>query len=75
MSNKSITENLLLIMDVQKTLPTTIEAHEANLIQTKNEIQKFIKVSEGLIYDQIGLDAFLGLIPVAGGMYTGIMGI
>ncbi|MEA5596724.1 DUF4112 domain-containing protein [Rivularia sp. UHCC 0363] len=62
-------------MDIKKSLPVKIEAHEASLIQTKNEIQKFIKVSEGLIYDQVGLDACLGLIPVAGGMYTGIMGI
>ena len=62
-------------MDMQQSLPIKIEAHEANLIQTKNEVQKFIKVSEGLIYDQVGLDACLGVIPVAGGMYTGIMGI
>jgi hypothetical protein len=62
-------------MNINKSLPVKIESHEANLIQTKNEIQKFIKVSEGLIYDQVGLDACLGVIPVAGGMYTGIMGI
>lgn len=62
-------------MDMQQSLSFKIQAHEANLIQTKNEIQKFIKVSENLIHDQVGLDALLGVIPVAGGMYTGIMGI
>ncbi|NJO30585.1 MAG: DUF4112 domain-containing protein [Richelia sp. SL_2_1] len=56
-------------------MPVKIEAHEASLIQTKNEIQKFIKLSEGLVFDQVGLDALLGAIPGVGGMYTGIMGI
>ena len=62
-------------MDINKSLPIKIEAHEGNLIQTKNEIQKFIKMSEGLIFDQVGLDALIGTIPGVGGMYTGIMGI
>lgn len=62
-------------MDMQQSLPVKIQAHEANLIQTKNEIQKFIKMSEGLIFDQVGLDALVGTIPGVGGMYTGIMGI
>jgi hypothetical protein len=62
-------------MDVNKSLPVKIQAHEANLIQTKNEIQKFIKMSEGLLFDQVGLDALVGAIPGVGGMYTGIMGV
>ncbi|NJO64254.1 MAG: DUF4112 domain-containing protein [Richelia sp. RM2_1_2] len=61
-------------MNMNKSLPVKIEAHQANLIQTKNEVQNFIKLSEGLMFDQVGLDALLGLIPVAGGMYTGVMG-
>lgn len=61
-------------MDMQQSLPVKIQAHEASLIHTKNEIQKFIKVSEGLLFDQVGLDALIGAIPGVGGIYTGAMG-
>ena len=45
------------------------------LLQTKDEVQNFIRLSEGLIFGEVGLDACLGLIPIAGGIYTGAMGI
>ncbi|MDJ0617297.1 MAG: DUF4112 domain-containing protein [Calothrix sp. MO_192.B10] len=66
-------------MDIQRSfqrpLPLKIEAHEESLLQTRNEIQKFIKLSEGLLFGKVGLDGGLGFIPIVGGLYTGIAGI
>lgn len=58
-----------------QSLPLKVEVYEENLLQTKNEIQKFIKLSEGLLFGKIGLDAAIGVVPIAGGLYTGIAGV
>lgn len=62
-------------MESKQYLPPQIEAYEENLLQTKNEIQKFIHLSDGIIFGQVGLDACLGIVPIAGGLYTGISGV
>ncbi|MEA5574412.1 DUF4112 domain-containing protein [Calothrix sp. UHCC 0171] len=59
----------------QQSLPLKIEVHEENLLQVRNEIQKFIKLSEGLVFGKLGLDAAIGLIPIVDGLYTGIASI
>lgn len=65
-------------MDIQKSkesIPFKVEAYEKELLETRAEIKKFVKLSEGLVFGKIGLDAGIGLIPVVGGLYTGIVGI
>ncbi|MEM7717427.1 MAG: DUF4112 domain-containing protein [Cyanobacteria bacterium P01_A01_bin.68] len=62
-------------MDTKASLPLHIEAYEKDLLQTKSEIQKFVHLSEGIIFGQIGIDALVGVLPGAGGLYTGIAGI
>ena len=65
-------------MDIQKysqSLPFKVEAYETELIKIREEIKNFIKWQEGLLFGKIGLDAGVGLIPVVGGIYTGVMGI
>lgn len=65
-------------MDIQKysqSLPFKIEAYEVQLQEAKEEIRKFVKLSEGLVFGKIGLDAAIGIIPVVGGLYTGAVGI
>ncbi|NER20850.1 MAG: DUF4112 domain-containing protein [Symploca sp. SIO1C2] len=64
----------LLPQKVQ-SLPIKIEAYEVNLLQAKDEIKNFIRLSEGLVFKKVGLDALLGIIPVVGGIYTGVAGI
>lgn len=56
------------------SLTPKIEAYEANLNQSKTEIQSFIKTSEGLLFKFIGLDGLIGLVPVAGAIYTAFGG-
>ncbi|BAZ02382.1 hypothetical protein NIES37_63940 [Tolypothrix tenuis PCC 7101] len=56
----------------RQSLPLKVEAHEENLLQARNEIQKFIKLSEGLVFGKLGLDAAIGLLPIVDGLYTGI---
>lgn len=41
----------------QQSLPLKVEVHEENLLQARNEIQKFIKLSEGLVFGKLGLDS------------------
>ena len=43
----------------QQSLPLKIEVHEENLLQAKNEIQKFIKVSEGMVFGKLGLSLIM----------------
>ena len=62
-------------MDSKKYLTPQIEAYEENLLQTKNEVQTFINLSEGILFGKVGLDACLGIVPIAGGLYTGISGV
>lgn len=59
----------------QQSLPLKVEAHEENLLQARNEIQKFIKLSEGLVFGKLGLDAAIGLVPIVDGLYTGIASV
>lgn len=64
-------------MDIQKystSLPFKVEAYEAELLKVREEIKNFVKLSEGLVFGKIGLDAAIGIIPIAGGIYTGVMG-
>lgn len=65
-------------MNLQKysqPLPFKIEAYETQLQEAKLEIRNFVKLSEGLVFGKIGLDAAIGIIPVVGGLYTGAVGI
>lgn len=67
-------------MTIQKyippsSLPLKVEAHEKTLQQSKDELQAFIKFSEGLVFGKIGLDGLLGLLPGVGGVYTGLGGL
>ena len=59
----------------KSSLPLKIEAYEAQLLKSKEEIKNLVKWSEGLLFSKIGLDAGLGIIPFVGGIYTLIMGI
>lgn len=58
-----------------KPLPLKIEAYESTLIHAREEIRKFIKTSEGLVFSKIGVDAIIGIIPVVGGIYTFLAGL
>ena len=58
-----------------RSLPFKVEAYEAKLLQARDEIRNFVRLSEGLIFKKIGVDALLGIIPIVGGVYTGIAGI
>jgi hypothetical protein len=52
------------------SLPLDIETHAAKLLKTGEDIQGFRRVSDGLIFGYVGLDAGLSLIPVVGSVYT-----
>ena len=56
------------------SLTPKIESYEALLHQSKVEIQSFIKTSEGLLFKYVGLDGLIGLVPVAGALYTAFGG-
>lgn len=56
------------------SLTPKIEAYEDRLYQTKKEVGNFVKTSEGFLFKFIGLDGLIGLIPVAGAVYTAFGG-
>ncbi|NEQ39330.1 MAG: DUF4112 domain-containing protein [Okeania sp. SIO3I5] len=56
-------------------VPPDIEMYEAKLLKSRNDIESFKKLSDGLLFGKIGVDAFLGIIPVVGGVYTGFAGL
>lgn len=67
-------------MNIQKyvaptSLPLKVEAHAKTLQQSKDELQAFIRLSEGFVFGKIGLDGLLGLLPGVGGVYTGLGGL
>lgn len=51
-------------------LPINIVKHEADLHVIKNNLQNIKKTSDGLIFGMVGIDWFIGLIPVVGGLYS-----
>ena len=51
-------------------LPKEIEVYETELKEAHNDIQNLIRVSDGLIFGMVGMDALLGFIPVVGAVYT-----
>jgi hypothetical protein len=56
-------------------LPVKIEAHETKLLKARSEIANFIRFSEGLVFDKIGLDAIVGIIPMVDVIYTVVAGL
>ncbi|NET42843.1 DUF4112 domain-containing protein [Okeania sp. SIO2B3] len=56
-------------------IPADIEMYEARLLKSRNDIESFKKLSDGLLLGTIGVDAFIGIIPVVGGIYTGFAGL
>lgn len=51
-------------------LPPDIEAMRKRLLQAKNELNEFRRWADGLIFGKVGLDAGIGIIPIAGEAYT-----
>ena len=51
------------------SLPSDIELYERKLLDSRIEIEKLRKLSDGLL-GPIGLDAMIGIIPIAGDLYT-----
>ena len=52
------------------SLPQEIKAYERDLKQAREEITNIVRVSDGLLFGVVGLDAFLGVIPGVGALYT-----
>lgn len=52
------------------SLPKEIEFFETELTEARNDIQNLIRVSDGLLFGVVGMDAFLGVIPGVGAIYT-----
>lgn len=57
------------------SLPPKVEAYEVKLRRAKGDISSFLKMSEGLIFNYIGVDALVGAIPGIGGLYTAFGGM
>lgn len=71
MSNR----NSEIIKQPLVSLPPKIEAYEVKLRRAKNDITSFLKLSEGLIFNYVGVDALVGAIPVVGDLYTAMGGM
>jgi hypothetical protein len=52
------------------SLPKEIEVYEGKLLQVRSQIEKLMKISDGLLFGQLGIDALLGIIPGIGEVYT-----
>ena len=52
------------------SLPKEIEFFETELTEARNDIQNLVRVSDGLLFGLVGMDAFLGVIPGVGAIYT-----
>ena len=54
-------------------LPSDIELYERKLLDSRNEVEKLRKLSDSLL-GPIGLDAVIGVVPIAGDLYTLLAG-
>ena len=54
-------------------LPSDIELYERKLLDSRTEIEKLRKLSDSLL-GPIGLDAVIGVVPIAGDLYTLLAG-
>lgn len=52
-----------------RSLPSDLELYEKKLLDSRVEVERLRKYSDGLL-GPVGLDAVVGIIPVAGGIYT-----
>ena len=52
-----------------RSLPSDIELYERKLLDSRTEIEKLRRLSDGLL-GPIGLDAIIGIIPIAGDLHT-----
>ena len=59
--------------DKSYSLPSDIELYERKLIESRIEILRIRKISDGLL-GPIGLDAVIGVVPVAGDLYSLLAG-
>lgn len=50
-------------------LPQEIELYGRKLLESRNELDKLRKLSDGLL-GPVGLDAMIGVVPIASEMYT-----
>jgi hypothetical protein len=55
------------------SLPSDIDLHERKLLDSRSEIEKLRKLSDNLL-GPIGLDAVIGIVPIAGDLYTVLAG-
>ena len=51
-------------------LPKEIEVYETELKEARDDIKNIIRVSDGLLFGVVGMDALLGIIPGVGAIYT-----
>jgi hypothetical protein len=56
-----------------RSLPSDIELYERKLLDSRTEIEKLRKLSDSLL-GPIGLDAVIGVVPIAGDLYTVLAG-
>lgn len=51
-------------------LPKEIEVFETKLLQVRKQTEDLMKVSDGLLFGKLGIDAIFGVIPGLGELYT-----
>ena len=56
-------------------LPADIEVYQAKLLKSRRDIDRFVNLSDGLLFGKIGMDGFLALVPVVGEVYSGFAGL
>jgi hypothetical protein len=52
------------------TLLKEIENYEMELLKVRSQIENLMKISDGLLFGQLGIDALIGIIPGIGEVYT-----
>ncbi len=52
------------------SLPRDIEVYEKKLLEVRNNIENLMRISDGLLFGKLGIDAIFGIIPGVGEIYT-----
>ncbi|MEL6930265.1 MAG: DUF4112 domain-containing protein [Cyanobacteria bacterium J06600_6] len=65
------------VLQIQQpqSLSFKVEAYESILLKSRNDIRNYVKISDGLVFGKVGVDAAIGLLPIVGGLYSAAMGI
>lgn len=70
---KSVPKTKNMTTNSSYSLPSDIELYERKLFDSRTEIEKLRKLSDSVL-GPIGLDAVIGVVPIAGDLYTVLAG-